>query len=149
MIKLSFRFVNIFIKDLKKKVRIILQIETNKSLNGNNALTNSQSDEKLISNTLNITVVNKSENQEDKQLPSLFSVPNLMQQNSSQQQSDESNGLNKRKPSDIIENSLNKYLKLKSTTFNLDKITEVNSIIVIGKVKISENDINSCFYLTS
>ena len=31
----------------------------------------------------------------------------------------------KHKPSDVIENALNKYLKLKAVSFNLDKIIEV------------------------
>ena len=115
--QLSFRFIDIFIKDLKKKIRILLQMDINCKPSNNNVLSNS--DEKMPPQSPNAQSGKLPASKNDQiATASLLSAAQVAQPPSDV-------GPVKHKPSEIIENALNKYLKLKATTFNLDKINEV------------------------
>jgi hypothetical protein len=64
---------------------------------------------------------------------SLLSVASTITQQ--QQHQSEHATISKRKPSEIIENAVGKYLKLKATNYNLDKIIEVNTILFLDSLK--------------
>ncbi len=97
----------------------MLQIETTKS--SNNELNSLISGEKLPSQTTNT--------QTEKLL-----IPQTEQSDTTQQQQPDLSI--KHKPSEVVENALKKYLKLKATTFNLDKIIEVNSSSQVFKKQL-------------
>ena len=104
--QLAYRYVKLYIKDLKRRVKSILQISENSSTNKSNTTTTIGKNSINRNHSTPIITIQK-ENEEEKQVQQAMV-----------------------KSSDIIENALNKYLQVVTTarTFDLNKIVEVSLV---------------------